>query len=213
MVDNSIVEAVNKLLEESKPRGFEESVDLAINLKNLDLSQPKNRIDEEIILPNGLGKERKVAIFAKGDVALKAKNAGADYIFSEEDIKDLASDKSRARGLANECDFFIAEAQYMPMIGKSLGTVLGPRGKMPIPFTGDRDIASVINTLKNSIRIRSKDKLTFHVSVGRRNLGTDELAENIETVVHRIENALEKGKQNLKSIHVTTTMGSSVRVV
>ncbi|MCS3923434.1 50S ribosomal protein L1 [Methanosalsum natronophilum] len=213
MVDNNIVEAVNKLLEDSKSRNFEESVDLAINLKNLDLSQPKNRIDEEIILPHGLGKERKVAVFAKGDVALKAKNSGADYIFSEEDINELATDKSRARALANECSFFIAEAQYMPMIGKALGTVLGPRGKMPTPLTGDKDIISMINSLKNSIRVRSKDKQTFHVSVGIRNLDPNKVAENVETVLYRIENALEKGKHNLKSVYITTTMGSSVRVV
>lgn len=213
MTEETILNAVKLLLDESPERNFKESVDLAINLKSLDMSQPKNRIDEGIILPHGLGKIRKIAVFAKGDVGLKAKEAGADYVLSEDDITELAADKSKARTLANECDFFIAEVQYMPLIGKSLGVVLGPRGKMPTPLTPDKNVADLIRTSKNSIRIRSKDKLTFHVAVGSRDMDHEKLAENIETVVNRVERVLEKGKQNLKSVYVTTTMGKSVKVV
>ncbi|MCD4702889.1 MAG: 50S ribosomal protein L1 [Methanosarcinaceae archaeon] len=213
MVEETIVNAVKKLFDESPQRKFSESVDLAINLKNLDMSQPKNRVDEEILLPNGLGKDLKITVFAKGDVGLQAKDAGCDYVFSEEDIQELAEDKSRARSLANECDFFIAEVQYMPLIGKSLGAILGPRGKMPVPLTPDKNIADLINSSRNSIRIRSKDKLTFHVAVGRKEMNSEKVAENIETIVDRVEHSLEKGKHNLKSIYVTTTMGKSVRVM
>ena len=213
MTEKTIVNAVKLLLDESPERNFKESVDLAINLKNLDMSQPKNRIDEGIILPHGLGKTRKIAVFAKGDVGLKAKEAGADYVLSEDDITELAADKSKARTLANECDFFIAEVQYMPLIGKSLGVVLGPRGKMPTPLTPDKNVADLIKTSKNSIRIRSKDKLTFHVAVGSRDMDHEKLAENIETVVNRVERVLEKGKQNMRSVYLTTTMGKSVKVV
>jgi large subunit ribosomal protein L1 len=213
MADETILNAVKQLFEGSPERKFSESVDLAINLKNLDMSQPKNRVDEEIILPHGLGKDLKVAVFAKGEVGLQANEAGAAYVLTDTDIEELAGDKAKARSLANECDFFIAEVQYMAMIGKSLGTVLGPRGKMPMPLTPDKNVGDLINTLKNSIRIRSKDKLTFHVSIGRRDIEQEKLADNIETVVNRVEQALDKGKQNLKSVYVTTTMGNSVRVV
>ena len=213
MADENIANAVKELLEESPERKFSESVDLAINLKHLDMSQPKNRIDEEIVLPHGLGKDLKIAVFAKGDVGLQAKEAGAAYVMTDEDIAELAEDKGRARALANECNFFIAEVQYMALIGKSLGTVLGPRGKMPMPLTPDRSVGELINTLQNSIRVRSKDRMTFHVSIGRRDVEADMLADNIETVMNRIEHSLEKGKQNLKSIYVTTTMGKSVRLV
>ena len=77
MVEKTVLEAVKKVLEESPQRKFSESVDLAINLKNLDMNQPKNRVDEEVILPRGLGKELKIGVFAKGDVGLRAKAAGA----------------------------------------------------------------------------------------------------------------------------------------
>ncbi|ATU08313.1 MULTISPECIES: 50S ribosomal protein L1 [Methanohalophilus] len=213
MVEESILNTVERLFEESPQRNFAESVDLAINLKNLDMSQPKYRVDEEIYLPNGLGKDLKIAVFAKGEVGLQAKEAGCDYVFTEEDINDLADDKSRARSIANECDFFIAEVQYMPLIGKTLGAILGPRGKMPVPLTPDKNVADMIRSSKNSIRIRSKDKLTFHVAVGRRDMDAERIAENIESIVNRVESVLDKGKQNLKSIYVTTTMGKSLRVV
>ena len=213
MVEKTVLEAVKKVLEESPQRKFSESVDLAINLKNLDMNQPKNRVDEEVILPRGLGKELKIGVFAKGDVGLKAKAAGAAYVISDAELDELAADKNKARTLANEIDLFIAETQFMPIIGKNLGIVLGPRGKMPIPLLPNRDIGELIQSKQSAIRLRSKDKLTFHVPVGRREMNPDYLAENIETVVARLERVLDKGKHNLKSVYVTTTMGKSERVM
>ncbi len=213
MADENTVEAIEKLLAESPERNFSEGVELAINLKNLDLSQPKNRVDEEILLPHGLGKDLKIAVFAKGEVGLQAKEAGAEIVFSEEDLEEMGDDKARARSVANEYDFFIAEVQYMAQIGKALGAILGPRGKMPTPLPPGKDVADLINNAKGSIRVRSKDKLTFHVSVGRRDMDIQKLAENIDTVLYRVEHSLEKGKHNIKAIYVTTTMGKSVKVV
>lgn len=213
MAEKIILEAVKKVLEESPKRNFSESVDLAINLKNLDMNQPKNRVDEEVILPHGLGKELKIGVFAKGDVGLKAKAAGAAYVISDVELDELVTDKSRARTLANECDLFIAETQFMPIIGKNLGVVLGPRGKMPIPLLPNKDITELIQSKQNAVRLRSKDKLTFHVPVGRRDMSPDQLADNIETIVSRLERVLDKGKHNLRTVYVTTTMGKSERVV
>ncbi len=213
MADVSIEEIVKKLLEESPQRKFSESVDIAINLKNLDLNQPKNRVDEEIVLPNGLGKELKVGVFAKGEVALQAKQAGAAYVFDDADIQEMKDDKARAKSVADECDFFIAETQFMATIGKTIGTVLGPRGKMPVPLLPGKSIGEMIQSKQSAVRVRSKDKMTFHVSVGRRDMPADKLAQNIEAVVSRVERALVKGRHNIKSIYVTTTMGKSERVM
>jgi Ribosomal protein L1 len=213
MADVTIEELVKKLLEESPERKFSESVDIAINLKNIDLNQPKNRVDEEIILPNGLGKEMRIGVFAKGDVAIQAKQAGAAYVFDDADIQEMKDDKARAKSVADECDFFIAETQFMASIGKTLGTVLGPRGKMPVPLLPGKGIGDMIQAKQSAVRVRSKDKMTFHVSIGRRNMPPEKLAQNIETVVSRVERALVKGKQNIKSIYITTTMGKSERVI
>ncbi|WP_407355361.1 50S ribosomal protein L1 [Methanolobus sp. WCC5] len=213
MADKNIIEAIEKLFVDSPERKFQESVDLAINLKNLDMSQPKNRVDIEILLPHGRGKDLKIAVFAKGEVGLQAKEAGADYVFSEEDLAEIGADKARARTIANECDFFIAEVQYMAQIGKNLGAILGPRGKMPAPLAPGKNVADLIKSARGSIRIRSKDKLTFHVAVGRKDMDIQKLADNIEAVLSRVEQSLDKGKHNIKAIYVTTTMGKSVRVL
>ncbi len=213
MEQEKITEAVKQALEKSSQRKFSESIDLAINLKNLDMNQPQNRIDEEVILPNGIGKPIKIAVFAKGETAQRAKGAGADYVFDPDEIAILGEDKARAKTLAEEVNFFISEAAYMPAIGKTLGQVLGPRGKMPIPLTPDKDIVAIINKSRNSIKVRSKDKMTFHISVGKKEMDPQKLSENIAAIINRIEHRYERGLYNVRSIYVKTTMGPAVRVV
>ena len=213
MEHEKVLESVKEAMEKAPERKFSESVEIAINLKNLDMNQPTNRLDEEIILPNGLGRPIKVAVFAKGDTAQRAKAAGADYVFDPEEISVLGEDKTRAKNLAEEVNFFIAESAYMPAIGKTLGQVLGPRGKMPIPLTPDKDVVQIINKSRNSIKLRSKDKMTFHISVGKKEMDPQKIAQNIETIINRIEHRYERGLYNVKSIYVKSTMGPSVRVV
>ncbi|MCZ7372341.1 MAG: 50S ribosomal protein L1 [Candidatus Methanoperedens sp.] len=213
MEHEKILTAVKQAIETSPQRKFSESIDIAINLKNLDMNQPQNRVDEEIILPNGLGRTIKIAVFAKGETAMRAKGAGADYVFDPEEINVLGEDKTRAKNLAEEMTFFISEAAFMPAIGKTLGQVLGPRGKMPIPLTPDKDVVQVINKARNSIKVRSKDKMTFHISVGKREMPPEKISENIEAIVNRLEHRYERGMYNVKSIYVKTTMGPSVRVI
>jgi len=210
---DTILNAVKDALDKSPQRKFSESIDLAINLKNLDMNQPQNRIDEEIILPNGIGKPIKIAVFSKGETAQRAKAAGADYVFDPEEINVLGEDKARVKALAEEVNFFIAEAAYMPLIGKTLGQVLGPRGKMPIPLTPDKDVVQIINKSRNSIKVRSKDKMTFHISIGRREMDPAKISENVEAVINRIEHRYERGLYNVKSVYVKTTMGPSVKVI
>ena len=133
MADKHSVETIKKLLEAAKPREFQESVEVAVNLRDVDLSVPKNRVDEEVVLPKGRGKPIRVCVFASGELALKAR-AVADLVIQPQEIEEYASDKRKARALAAAYDFFIAEAPLMPVIGKRLGVVLGPRGRMPRPL-------------------------------------------------------------------------------
>jgi large subunit ribosomal protein L1 len=207
------IKAVKQSLDQAPQRNFLENIDLAVNLKNIDMSKPANRLDEEIILPNGLGKSIKIAVFAKGDIAQRATSAGAEKIIDPGEIENFRDDKTKARAIANEIDFFIAEMAYMPSIAKALGPTLGPRGKMPEPLTPDKNVEDLVKKAKNSIKVRSKDKLTFHLPVGRRDMEPEKLAQNIDTIIDRIEHKLEKGKQNIRSIYVKTTMGPAVKVM
>ncbi|MCD6462038.1 MAG: 50S ribosomal protein L1 [Thermoplasmata archaeon] len=212
MAHEEVVEAVKKAIESAPKRNFVESVDIAVNLRDVDFSIPKNRITEEILLPHGRGKEVKVAVICGEEMALKAKNA-ADLIIREEELDDLAENKRQGRKIANAYDFFVAEAPLMPTIGKKMGIFLGPRGKMPRPIPPGADPRGIISNLRNTVRVRSKERTTFHVPVGTVSMPPEEIAANIEAVINRIASRLERGKMNIASVYVKTTMGPAVKVM
>ncbi|MCD5409457.1 MAG: 50S ribosomal protein L1 [Methanocellales archaeon] len=210
MARKDILQAVKTALG-SPERNFTESVDLAINLKNIDMGQPQNRIDEAVVLPSGVGKPVKIAVFASEELAIAAKEAGADIILPLEQIDKLKKDK--AKSIADEYDFLLAEVQLMPSIGKNLGQVLGPRGKMPDPIPPNTDITPIIKRLRKTVKLRSRDKKTFHTMVGSKSMAPEEIAANIEAILKHIEAKLEKGVQNIRSIYVKTTMGPAEKVM
>jgi large subunit ribosomal protein L1 len=212
LANEETVEAVKKALSLAPQRKFEESVEIAINLKDVDLSIPKNRIQEDVILPSGRGKEVKVCLFGGAEMALKAKNV-ADLIISPEDFNRYMDDKKVAKKLARDYDYFVAEAPLMATIGKRMGVVLGPRGKIPKPLQPGVDPAPAISTLKKTTTVRSREKRTFQTPVGTRKMKPEEIAENVDAVLNRVIGKLEKGKLNLDSAYVKTTMGPAVRIM
>jgi large subunit ribosomal protein L1 len=208
---DSIEEAVSRALEEAPPRNFRETVDLAINLRDLDLNDPNNRVDESVVLPSGTGQDTRIVVFAEGETALRAEDV-ADQVLSGDDLEDLGDDTDAAKDLADETDFFVAQANLMQDIGRYLGTVLGPRGKMPTPLQPDDDVVETVNRMKNTVQLRSRDRRTFHTRVGAEDMTADEIATNIGVIVRRLEADLEKGPLNIDGIYVKTTMGPAVEV-
>jgi large subunit ribosomal protein L1 len=211
MADQEIVDAVRRALDEAPERNFRETVDLAINLRDLDLNDPNNRIDESIVLPAGTGQDTRIVVFAEGETALRAEEA-ADDVLSKSDLEDLGDDTDAAKDLASETDFFVAQANLMQDIGRYLGTVLGPRGKMPTPLQPDDDVVEVVNRMKNTVQVRSRDRRTFHTRVGAEDMSAADIADNIDVIIRRLEANLEKGPLNLDRMFVKTTMGPSVEV-
>jgi len=214
MADKKIVEVVEKVLADSKKlnRKFKQNIDIVFNLKNLDLEIPKNRIDEEIVLPHGRGKEAKIVIFASGELAVNSKKH-VDKLIKPEEIGELAKDKKQFKKIADEHDFFIAEAPLMPTIGKSLGTVLGPRGKMPKPVPPSANVSGMVKNLRNTVKVRSKANKTFHTMAGNVDMSKDQIAENIDVILKRVIASLERGQMNIGSVYIKTTMGPSERVI
>lgn len=210
MAEKRSIETVKKALEAAKPRRFHESVEVAINLKDVDLSVPKNRIEDEFPLPKGRGKTIKVCAFASGELALKAK-AAADLVIQPQEIEEYAGNKTKARALAQDYDFFIAEAPLMPVIGRRLGVVLGPRGKMPRPVPPTADPGPMIKAMRNTVRVRTKDRRTFHAPIGTRDMTPEDLADNLDFLMRRVLGKLERGRFNIHSAYVKTTMGPAVR--
>jgi large subunit ribosomal protein L1 len=211
MADDTIVDAVSRALDEAPPRNFRETVDLAINLRDLDLNDPSNRVDESVVLPAGTGQDTKIVVFASGETALRAEDV-ADEVLGPDELEELGDDTDEAKDLADETDFFIAEASLMQDIGRYLGTVLGPRGKMPTPLQPDDDVVETVNRMKNTVQLRSRDRRTFHTRVGAADMSADDIAENIDVIIRRLEADLEKGPLNIDRVFVKTTMGPAVEV-
>jgi large subunit ribosomal protein L1 len=206
MEAEEIVGAVEAVLTTEKKK-FVEGVDLCINLKNIDLKQPKNRINVDVVLPKQI-REPEIAVFASGEMALKSKEAGADVIDPEE-LKRM--DKKTARQLVQKYDYFVADTALMALIGKSLGTILGPRGKMPQPLPPGVDPAQILARLAKIARVKSKTT-TIWVNIGRRDMDARDIAENAAAVLKAVETRLERGWQNIASVYMKTTMGPAVKV-
>ena len=211
ITSNRINQAIEDALTTDKKRKFVESVEVAINLRDVDLQNPQKRINAEVALPHGRGRPARVAVFAQGEMAVISKKI-VDTVISPDQIEDLSDNKREAKKLADKFDFFVAETGLMATIGKSLGIVFGPRGKMPRPIPPQADIERIIKSLTNLVPVRSKDRPTFHVPIGNVSMPQEQLAENLETIIKRVESSLDRGSDNIASIWVKTTMGKAVRL-
>ena len=203
--------AIQKALDDSPNRSFVESIEISFTIKDVDLKVPTNRIQEEVRLPSGRGKPVKIAMFAGGEMAAKAKAAGLDVI-DPSTIEDLGGNKQKARKLAKQYDFFLSEIPHMGTVGRFLGGVLGPRGKMPRPVPPTLEPAALASGLKDTAIVRFRDRVTFHTAVGSREQGIEDLTSNAVAIWDRVTGKLERGAGNIRSCYVKTSMGPSVRV-
>jgi large subunit ribosomal protein L1 len=203
---------VKQAKEKSKKRNFSQSIELIINLRDIDVKKPEGRIQELIELPHAVGKETKICVFASGELALKAKRAGADLVMDRRELEVLGGDKKRQRALAQTYDFFIAEAPLMPLVGKILGSALGPKGRMPTPVPPTANIAEHIKRLRKTVLVRLRGQPVLQCRVGSEEMPEEQVAENISAVLRRIEAKLKKGLKNIESIYVKTTMGQPVKM-
>ena len=210
---DAIAKAIADMKGKSEKRKFNQAVELAVKLRDLDLKRPEARISESIELPTPASKDVKVAVIAGGDLAVRARNAGADVIIGKDDLDKMGREKKQARKLAQNYDFFVAEAPLMPQVGKSLGQMLGPRGKMPTPIPPTAPIDDVIKRQRKNVRLKMKDQPVIQVKVGTEDMPDDVLVQNIQTIIARLEAKLEKGSKNISGVSVKTTMGPLIKVV
>ena len=210
-MEEKISEAIKNAIEGAPERKFVESLDIAFTIKDVDLKNPNNRIQEEIHLPNGRGKDIKIAMFAASDAAQKAKAAGI-HVIDPSEIEELGKNKGTAKKLANSYDFFLSEVPHMGLIGRYLGVVLGPRGKMPRPVPPVVDPSVIANGLQSTTVIKSRDKITFQASFGTRAQSHEELLKNAMEVYTRVTSKLERGIGNIRSLYIKTTMGPASRI-
>ncbi|MFW5911838.1 MAG: 50S ribosomal protein L1 [Candidatus Hadarchaeota archaeon] len=207
-----IASTVKEAREKGTERNFTQTFDLSVAISGIDLSNPENRINDEIALPNGTGKSQKVAIFAEGELAERAREAGADRVFSRDELKELGEDKSRAKNIAEEYSSFLAQADLMPVVGQELGPVLGPRGKMPEAIPPTEDPTDKIESSRSTVLVRIRENPAANLPVGNEDMSDEEVAENVEAVLDFITSQLPKGPRQIDSVVIKTTMGKPVKI-
>lgn len=200
-------EAVQKAIGASYAK-FDETVDVAVRL-GVDPRHADQMVRGTVVLPNGLGKEVRVLVFAKGEKEAEAREAGADYVGNDELVEKI-------QGGWLEFDKAVATPDMMGSVGK-LGRVLGPRGLMPNAKTGTVtfEVAKAVEELKaGKIDFRVEKAGIVHVPMGKVSFGVEKLIENITAffdAILRLKPAASKGTY-VRSIAVSTTMGPGIKV-
>ena len=204
----AIADAVS-LLKETKVAKFDESVELVLRL-NLDTKKADQQLRGATVLPNGIGKTKKVLVIARGAKATEAKEAGADYVGDMDMIDKIANE--------NWFDFdtMIATPDMMPALGK-IGRVLGPKGLMPNPKTGTvtMDVKKAVEDVKKGrVEYRTDSYGNVALLVGKVSFDNEKLVENIKSfvgLINKTKPSTVKGKYML-NISISTTMGPGIKV-
>ncbi len=205
-----IKEKLQEAKDKSRPRKFAQSWDLIFVLRDIDLKKPESRLNLEFFLPAGTGKELKTAVVADS-LSTDAKKH-ADLVIAKAEIPALGKNKKKLKKLARDYDWWFGEAPLMPQIGKSLGAVLGTRGKMPKPVPPKINLEGLIKRAKGSVRIRLTNTPVIQVLVGNESMPDDDVAKNIDGVYNFVRDHLPKGKNNIRSLLVKLTMGKPVKL-
>jgi len=209
--ESQLVEVIKKAKETDKDRKFTQSVEMIMVFKDVDVKKGF-AINETVQLPKKTSKPATVCIMASGDMGIKAKNAKADLVVDENELAKLSADKKKSKNMVNKYDFFLADTKLMPTVGKTLGQLLGPRGKMPTPVPFNAPIESFLERFRSSVKIKAKGSLAMSCKIGEEGMEDADLAANANAVATAIEKALPNGSRNVKKIMFKTTMGKAIKV-
>ena len=206
-----LVQIIKQAKESDKERKFNQTMELIMVFKDVDVKKGF-AINEIIQLPKKINRPASVCIMATGDMGIKAKKANADRVINEDELTKLGANKRESRKIINKYDFFLADTKLMPTVGKVLGQLLGPRGKMPTPVPFNAPIESFLERFRASIKVRVKGSLSMSCKIGEENMDDLDLAANANAVATTIEKKLPNGNRNIKKIMVKTTMGNIVKL-
>ena len=209
MVDTKIIEAIKKAREGNK-RNFKQSFDLAINLKNIDLKKPENKIKTEIKMPHGIGKETNIGVIVDS-LFNQSQDIPNLIVLKKENLEAYGKNKKEAKKLARQCKYLLAEASLMPLVGRFLGPILAPKNLMPMPIPANANLKAMIEEKRNVLKIHLKDSPTIHIVVGTEDIEDEKIAENIDAIIKNVMSKLPKGKDQIKNYVVKLTMGKPVK--
>ncbi len=211
ITEAQLTEVIKKVKSETKKRKFTQAVELIINFKDIDVKKGF-ALNEIVQLPK-TSSPATVCVMATGEMSLKAKKTNADAVIGTEELDKFATNKREARKFINKYDFFLADTKVMPLVGKTLGQFLGPRGKMPTPVPFDAPIESFLQRFRSSVKVRTRASLSIACKIGNETMEDADLAINAHAVISAIEKKLPNGEKNIKKIMIKTTMGKPVKQV
>ena len=209
--ETQLVEVIKKAKESEKTRKFQQSIEMILVFKDIDVKKGF-AISETIQLPKKMSKAASVCIIATGDLGIKAKNAKADRVMNEAELVQLGKNKRESRKVINKYDFFLADTKLMPTVGKVLGQLLGPRGKMPTPIPFNAPVESLLERFRTSVGVKVKGSLSLSCKIGEESMDDADLAANANTIAAAIEKKLPNGDKNIRKIMIKTTMGKAIRL-
>jgi len=209
--ETQLVEVIKKAKESEKARKFQQSIELILVFKDIDVKKGF-AINETIQLPKKMSKSASVCIIAAGDLGIQAKNAKADRVMNEAELIQLGKNKRESRKVINKYDFFLADTKLMPTVGKVLGQLLGPRGKMPTPIPFNAPVEALLERFRTSVGVKVKGSLSLSCKIGEESMEDADLAANANAVAAIIEKKLPNGDKNIRKIMIKTTMGKAIRL-
>ncbi len=209
----TITEAIKQAKAKSGEKKFNQTIDLILDIVEIDMKAPEGKIQEIVELPHITSKPNKICVVASsGDFVMKAKGSQADKVIERADLDALNGKKKELRKLASDYDVFICEVPLMPLVGRILGPVLGPRGKMPIPVPVNADLAALITKHRKTVIVRMRAQPIIQVSVGDEKMKDEELVDNTMMVLRMLDGKLKRGLKNVKYAFIKTSMGEPVKI-
>ena len=211
ITEAQLVEMIKTVKGGAKQRKFKQALEIIITFKDIDVKKGF-ALNEIVQLPK-TSSPATVCVMATGDMSTKAKAAKADAVIGSEELDKFAANKRESRKFINKYDFFLADTKIMPVVGKVLGQLLGPRGKMPVPVPFDAPIESFLQRFRSSIKVRVRGSLSLACKFGDETMDDADLAVNAHTIVSAVEKKLPNGEKNIKRIMIKTTMGKPIKQV
>ncbi|MDI1495170.1 MAG: ribosomal protein L1 [Cenarchaeum symbiont of Oopsacas minuta] len=209
--ESEVLKMIKKAKESSKKLKFKQSIDLIMTFKDIDVKKGF-AINEIIQLPK-TSAPALVCVMATGDMNLKAKTAKADMVVDTDELNKLGTNKRESRKFVGRYDFFLADTKLMPLVGKVLGQILGPRGKMPTPVPFNAPIESFLDRFRSSVRVRVRSSLAMSCKIGNEGMDDADLVANALVIINAVEKKLPNGEKNIKRVLVKTTMGPIIKQV
>ncbi len=192
----TLQDAIKHVKENTGKKKFTQSVDLVLIIRNIDLKKPENKISKEVVLPHFCGKDKRICMISESN------NLGRKEI--------EAMTGKDARKFCNSHDYFLCEAQLMPIIGKSLGKFLAPKGKMPKLVPPGKTIEDLKQDINKTIKIRLRESAVVQVCIGNESMDADKIKDNVEKITEELKKSLP-AKSSIKYGLLKTTMGKPVK--